>query len=149
MSERTFLIQRYSTANWAEVRGQRPFLATGPSFKDYVVPGSLTKHGEYRFVSAISGALEQAAESPLWREAVAEWLLREGIVQALWSVDVDTCEPPERRWQLSVEAVAEEIPKSMPVLEGTVELLSGMGDPQYFRSYVSEDELSLEPCLVS
>lgn len=147
MSEREFLIQRYAGGNWPYVRGQIPFIATGPAFKQFVVPGSLERYGEYRF-RTIREIVADIAGPGDWRETVAEWLLREGIVEALWSVDVTTCLLPEQRWEASISSLADEIPKSMPLDEAVIELLSGLPSAADHRSYLSEDDLSLEPVVV-
>lgn len=147
---RDFLIQRYSCANWDAVRGLVPFVVTGPAFERYTVPGSLDRVGEHRMTPTFLATIGQVmgGEDHTWRDVVAEWLLAEGILQALWSVDSRECLPPEARWVASVAQVAREIPADSPVVEGVVELLSGVSDPGHYRSYVSEDSLTLEPCPV-
>lgn len=146
MAERTFLIQRYCPANWSFVKGERPFIATGPRFRDYTTTRTLTEY-EWKFRQSFIDDIGSIGSDPseLNREIVAELLLREGIVQALWSVDSPNVLPPERRWRASIEQLAREIPCHSPLNLWVIELLSGMSDPSHFNSYVSEDALRLEP----
>jgi hypothetical protein len=129
------------------VMGELPFLVTGPNFKSIVVPGSLAQHLEYRFIQPfvlLLRDLEDIGDPLLQREAAAEFLLTEGFVQALWSVDPTTVCSPELRWKVANDQLAREIPRAWPIARSVVELLSGMSAPEYRRSYVSEDGLRLE-----
>lgn len=149
---RDFLIQRYCRENHPMVRGLRPFVATGPSFASHAVPGSLVDHREWRFRPALRTALSLAFPRavPEDRWAVAEALLADGIVQALWSIDSAECLDRKLWRDASVETVALEIPAprlQVPydLVGWTLETLSGMSGPDHFHSYVSDDGLSLEP----
>ncbi len=142
-----YLIQKYSVSNWDAVLGRVPFVVTGPRFYEFTIPRSLERFGEHRFHDSLRSALEVnlGGLQTDWRDVAAEWLLEMGIVQALWSVDGGECVPPDLRWTASVQGVADEIPKG-EVVDSVFELLSGLGDPGHYRSYVSEDGLALEAC---
>jgi hypothetical protein len=142
-TERTFLIQRYSTSNWPQVKGDAPFFATGPTFMNYAY--GLEKFREWRFVSALDvqfqGAYGEFAEDEA-RYYAAWALLDFGIVQALWADHSRF--PPEERWEPAVEQLAAEIPRG-PIGESVIEYLSGLGGAGHFRSYVAEDQIELVP----
>lgn len=144
-----FLIQRYAGGNWPMVRGDAPFLATGPNFFRYAYPGSLVRYGEHRFVQNLKVDFQEAygeMGGSISRYMAAWALLESGIVQALW---VDHTEVPEiERWGVSVDQLESEIPRDVPIGEAVVEYLSGLSDPAHFRNYVVEDRLELIPCLV-
>lgn len=159
---RDFLIQRYCSDSHPQVRGLRPFVATGSRFMEWALAGSLQRLGQWAFrpelYSGLSRAFPPAAPSvPEDRAIVAEFLLQEGIVEALWSVDSPECLPVDLRWKASLEQVTDEIPflradSTLGRIMGgpydmalwTIELLSGLSGPEHFRSYVSEDGLILE-----
>ncbi len=146
MTERTFLIQRYATGNWPKIRGEEPFIVTGPNFFQWVLPKSLDRYHQYRFVSKLKQEItEVLAEEneEMARECIASLLLREGIVQALWADHRESL-AVDARWERSVQQVANEIPRG-PVGEGVIELLSGLGSADHYRSYVSEDQIPLVP----
>lgn len=164
MTERTFLIQRYCSDNWPQVRGLRPFIVTGPRFLDWIVPGSLEKKGQYVLRPQVRqiladlfppGGLHQVHYQ---HQAAAEALLREGILSALWSIDSRECIPEPLRWSESIQQVVRELPFKTAGWAGAQELnqfwsidasveelLSGMQSPAMARDYVSEDKLTLEP----
>ena len=154
--KRDFLIQRYSDGNWDYVLGFRPFIVTGPNFKSWAIPGSLEKHREWRFRVELRFALSKCFPEGLpyanwfWQDAIAEFLLREGIVQALWSVDAPAPVPEPDRWDLSVNEVARQIHYALGVSisESTIELLSGMGGPEHYRAMLAEDSMKLEPVVI-
>lgn len=142
MSERTFLIQRYCTGNWPLVRGEYPFLATGPSFQSWGY--GLERYHEWRFVSDLGGQFEAAFGATDEPRYYAAWALLEvGIVEALWSGHSPI--PEGERWERSVEQLAREIP-SGPIGESVIEYLSGLSSPGHYRSYVAEDQIELVPC---
>ena len=146
MSERTFLIQRYASGNWPQVRGEVPFLATGPTFFRYAYKDSLEKHNEHRFLDVLKADFDevygtgQSADEESVRFFAAWALLKEGIVQALWAGHSEV--PPEKRWETAVDQLAAEIPKG-PIGECVIEYLCGLSDPGHFRTYVSEDQIEL------
>ena len=159
---RDFLIQRYCWDNQPRVRGLRPFIATGPRFSAWAVPGSLAKFGEWRFRPELRQSIESvfpASEDkcPEDRLAVAQLLLSEGIMQALWSVDSVECLPRDRWTIESAAEAAREIPYLRPgdprgpydLAFWTIETLSGLAAPEHFRGYVGDDGLTLEPFLPS
>lgn len=167
MTERTFLIQRYCSDNWPQVRGHRPFIVTGPRFLEWIVPGSLEKKGQHVLSPRIKSMLRDLFppggihRSSYQHQATAEALLREGILSALWSVDTGECLPEELRWEESIQQVARELPFKTAgwardcieftfwgVSEAVEELLSGMQSPAMAREYVSEDKLTLVPVRV-
>jgi hypothetical protein len=145
MANDRFLIQRYAGGNWPTIMGEVPFVATGPKFYDWAIKGSLARCFEHKFIDSLKRDLDEGLaglEGSLARECAAILLLTEGIVQALWVSHSPIARTD--RWEIAVEKVASEIPHG-PVGEGVIELLSGMSDPNHFRSYVSEDAIDLEP----
>lgn len=139
MSERrTFLVQRYSTCNWPLVRGDAPFLATGPWFSTWAY--GLERFGEWRFRGDFQKSFEdyEATTDPRYYAAYA--LLHTGLVQALWADHSRV--PQEERWMKSVEQLASELPGG-PIAESVVLYLSSLSAPGHFRSYVSEDGIEL------
>jgi hypothetical protein len=144
MANDRFLIQRYAGGNWPTLRGEKPFISTGPKFYEWAIKGSLVKYLEHKFVPGLKRDIDEGLlglEESLARECAAVLLLTEGIVQALWVSHSRV--PVEDRWTQSVLQVASEIPAG-PVGEGVIELLSGMSGPEHYRSYVSEDAIDLE-----
>lgn len=154
---RDFLIQRYCWDNHPRVRGLRPFIATGPRFMEWAAPGSLAKFREWRFRPELRRTIERVfptAEDkfPEDRRAIAEVLVVDGIVQALWSVDSRECLPRERWLEASIDEVSLEIPYVKPGASNgpydlgywVIETLSGLSAPAHFREYVSVDGLTLE-----
>jgi len=146
LTENDFMIQRYVRGNWPAIRGYEPFIVTGPSFKRWVMPGSLELFPEYRFVPELLMILStmDSGGPDLARESIAEFLLSEGICKAIWAVNVQTVVPESLRWRASIEQLSEEIPKASPVSEWTIELLSGLSDESYYRNYLSESGIVLE-----
>ena len=150
--QRDFIIQRYAHGNWPYVLGQRPFLARGPNFKAWAVPGSLERAGQFEFRPELRQAIERTFPSDglgresYYEDAVAEFLLRDGIVSALWVTNARSPVPEELRWDLSVDEVARSLFYDVgdDVAATTVELLSGMSGPEHFNSYVAEDALTLQ-----
>jgi hypothetical protein len=153
---RILIVQRYAQGNWDSVQGLAPFIATGPSFKAWIIPGSLEKHREHRFRIELKQAMvavfpKTAIHRDFWhRSTIAEFLLREGIVSALWAVNQPECVPRTERWGDSVTWLAKEIHYSegQDIVDWTIELLSGMSDPAHFHSYVAEDGVVLEPVAI-
>lgn len=146
MTERTFLVERYCVGNWSRVRGEIPFLATGPNFFKWAFGGSVAKFGEHRFVGSFRADFEEAfgdLASVAARHAASWALLETGIVQALWPDHSRV--PIDRRWEASVDALAAEIPHGGTLGEDLIEYLSGLSGPSHFRSYVLEDRIELVP----
>lgn len=151
MSKRTFLVQRYCQDNWMKVFGLAPFLATGPNFASWVIPGSLERFGEHRFHRSFILDIDSVlgdSEALLARESAATMLLSLGIVQAMWAIHSTEPLPDgpawvEWRWEAAVRALSDEIPPG-PIGSAVVELLSGMSGPEHYRSYMSEDEIPFE-----
>jgi hypothetical protein len=144
MANERFLIQRYAGGNWPQVRGEIPFVSTGPNFYGWAIKGSLTKYSEHKFVSSLKIDIEDGfgrLEEQLARECVAELLLSEGIIQALWAAHSEVTKAD--RWQIALSEIASQIPTG-PLGEGVVELLSGLSAPEHFKSYVAEDAIDLE-----
>lgn len=144
-TERTFLVQRYCSGNWPQVKGEIPFFATGPWFPAW--GRGLERYGEWRFPAKLGLQFAEAyadKTDPLYYAAWA--LLETGIVQALWveHSQVDQAD----WWNVAVEALMAEIPKSMPLAEAIEEYLSGLASDSHFRAYVSEDRINLivMPC---
>jgi hypothetical protein len=152
MAERTFLIQRYCSDNWPQVRGLRPFIVTGPSFEAWVIPDSLERTGRHvlrrELRELITGIFPGEGFQPghHFRAAVAESLLRENVLSALWSIDSVECLSVESRWESSITQVSRELPISQGISMAAAidELLSGMPTPAMAREYLSEDGLGLE-----
>lgn len=142
-TERTFLIQRYATSNWPQVKGDVPFLATGPLFSNYGY--GLERFNEWRFAGELERQFQDAYGEFGQDEGryYAAWaLLDTGIVQALWAGHSPI--PDGERWSVAVDQLAREIPSDTPIGESVIEYLSGLSAPGHFRSYVSEDQISLD-----
>ncbi len=157
MTDRTFLIQRYCSGNWPKVKGQEPFIVTGRRFSQWMIKGSLDRYGEHRFVPRLKQEIDEVlagVPEDLARECAASILLREEIVSAIWArhPDMHRCDRTCGEscaggdWEKALKQVASEIPLG-PIGEAVIELLSGMGGPEQVRSYLSEDEITLEPTL--
>ncbi len=163
MSEhREFIVHRYASAMWPQVTGMVPFIATGPKFHSFVVHGSLFEHKAYKFKQELQFALEgcfpakfsEVLEGVYGLATISEFLLREGIVQAFW------CHNPKRRFdvaddlQRAINQLALEIPLArnedgnIDLPFWTIETLSGMSGQEFWKSYISEDGLTLEPIAV-
>ncbi len=142
MEKRDFMIQRYCSASWPAIKGYVPFVATGPKFRAYTTSQAINY--EWKFRSAFIDDLKSIPDDDLAPEVISELLLREGIVQALWSSDVDTCLPLDERWSASVRYLSEYF-KIGQIVSSTLELLSGMSDPSFYKSYLGEDQLQLSP----
>lgn len=141
MAERTFLIQRYCTGNWPEVKGEKPFIATGPAFKSWGY--GLERYGEWRFNAEFGPEFDVAFGDEADPRFFAAWaLLETGIVQALWAEHSEV--PADERWVTAVEHLATEIPKG-PIGQSVIDYLSGLSDPGHYRSYVAEDQIELVP----
>lgn len=142
MSERTFLIQRYCSGNWPRVRGEAPFLVSGPSFSRWAIKGSLAKYGEYRFLPQLRDSFVSAfasTEDPLYYTAWA--LLEEGIVQAVWASHSPV--PDEMRPDVALRALIGEIPVTEDLGDGLIDYLSGIPGVETHRSYLSDDNIEL------
>lgn len=150
MPERDFLIERYCSANWVHVLGQRPFIAAGPSFMTWIVPDSLDKLGRHIMRPSIRNLLRDifpvstAAAREYQQHVIAEVLLREGVLVALWSRMGEQNVSRSIKWQESIDQLVREIPMGMPVHEAIEELLSGMQSPSMVREYLSEDGIALD-----
>ena len=154
-AQREFLIERYCSANWPYIMGQIPFIAAGPSFDDWVVPGSLSRIGRHRLRPDIIEMIARlflptgTHDVVYQHRLLSEVLLREGVLVALWIGDRV---PQEDRWNASIDRVSHELPLwiGRPIdrnpypIEGALdEYLSGMCTVDQVRSYVSEDALEL------
>ncbi len=165
MPERSFLIQRYCFDQWPHVLGHRPFIVSGPSLTQWVVPGSFERLGRWMLRPEIRTLLDSLFPQGgihrrhYQRDAVSESMLREGVLQALWSVGSGECLPAEERWDESIRQVARELPFLYPesfsqgdgfweTADAVSELLSGIPSPEMARSYLSEDRLPLEPVVI-
>ena len=139
--DREFIIQRYALGLWPQLRGERPFIASGPNFHRYVVPGSLERDREHRFIPAFLDAVRDGFTSVSdLRPEFAEFLLAEGIVSALW---FPSSEAPADRWERSILGLAREIPGGDIPFWG-IELLSGISSPEHYRNMLSLDGIELE-----
>lgn len=158
MVERTFLIQRYCSGNWPQIRGIRPFIVSGPSFAEWVIDGSLERLGRHSLRGDIERTLNRAFPPGgmhrrcYQHRAASEMLLSEGVLCALWSIDSRECLPVDMRWMESIEQVSRELPFRHPsgnsfweIADSVRELISGMPSPAMAREYVSDDKLTLEP----
>ena len=151
---RDFIVQRYCVGNWHQVLGERPFIATGPNFSSWVIPGSLEKYREWKFRPQLKQALAKlfpcdGIHRSLYHQlAVAEFLLRDGIVQALWATNGRAFIGDEFCWEESIHHVAREmsyLSAADSIADLTIDLLATMSQPSHFISYVSEDDLKLVP----
>ena len=160
MSDRTFLIQRYASGNWPQIKGHVPFIASGPGFMAWVDPGSLDRRGCHALRPGIRNMLRSSFpagshhQHMYQAQAAAEVLLGEGVLSALWSIDSNECLPPELRWEVSVREVVGCISclapdlRHVPLHESIAECISGMASPAMHRAYLSEDGLGLEPVAI-
>jgi len=145
---RDFMIERYSPANWNQIKGLSPFIVTGSRFNNWIIPGSLEKYKEYKFKKNLATSLSSISGSDDFiRDCISEILLREEILQAFWCASSRECLPADRRWLASIKQISDEIGDG-PIIKWTIELLSGMNDLSHLRSYVSDDELILEPSTI-
>lgn len=152
MPERTFLVQRYCSEAWPQVRGYRPFVVAGPRFESWIVPGSLGRLGRHLMVPGIRRLLRSSFPSGgihrrhYQHATAAEVLLRESVLSTLWSIDSRECLGKEFRWIESIAQVAREIPftDKWDLATSIEELLSGIPTAGMAREYVSEDRLTLE-----
>ena len=146
LAESDILIQRYSAANWTQIRGRAPFIVTGPNFMRWTLPLSLDKYREYRFLPELEQILKtlDGGEIDLARESIAEFLLREGICKAIWPVNVRSVISEPERWTSSITQLSIEIPGLNPVSTWTIELLSGLNNESYYRHYLLESKIVLE-----
>ena len=105
-----------------------------------------------KLVEAVSFSFPKGKCHPGDIEVLAEVLLRDGMVDALWSVDSSSCLPEELRWQCSIATVGRHVigshkspmPKEFDMAH---ELQTGLGvlaSPEHYRAYVSDDGLRLE-----
>lgn len=138
------------------LRGLRPFIATGPMFKRWVLPGSLSRLGRWLVRSDLLESVRSAF--PVGRThcddrlALAEILLADGIVQALWVNSDGTHLSPESRLASTLDEVAREVVGSFKgelsdSFDMSAELSWGLATlpgPEFVRSYVAEDGLSVE-----
>ncbi len=143
MEKRDFLIQRYCSGNWPAVKGKIPFLVSGPRFKAYTTTRALTEY-EWKFQQAFLDEIKEVRDDSVAALVVAELFLREGIVQALWSIDHPDCLPESERWSTSVERLASEFSHG-ELYSSVMEFLSGISEPGYYRTYLSEDSMQLVP----
>lgn len=154
---REFIIQRYAHANWPMLRGERPFVATGPRFKQWVIPGSLSRFGRWMVLPEVLGSIR--AIFPVGRVHrddlldLADTLMLDGIVQALWSVDSPGyAATATDRYQIALREVVAETMGNMrgdfaDPFDAATEMAWGLGTlpgPEVHRSYTSEDGLRLE-----
>jgi hypothetical protein len=122
---------------------------TGPRFTSYTTTTKLTAY-EWKFKKEFLGVLRVLGDSvdQLSREIAAEFLLREGVVTALWASNGDRPIGASERWAVSIREVAGQIPIDTPLTESIVELLSGMSDPGHYVSYISESGIELESMVI-
>jgi len=144
---RDFIIQRYAVGMWPYVLGRRPFIVAGPNFKRWIVPKSIERTGSHHVkdvvLKSISKVCPSGTPSDEASTSVAELMLRDGIVQAIWSTRQGCCADPAERWERALDETASNI-KGSDVAEAVREFLSGLGTAQMAASYVSEDGISLE-----
>lgn len=139
-----FLIQKFSSSNWPAIRGEVPFVVTGPRFTAFTKTQRLEGY-EWKFRASFFADLESIgkATDELSREIAAELLLREGIVDAVWADNGENAVPLVARWSASIAQVAAEIPSDQDLAIGVIELLSGLGDLAHVRSYLLDTGLDL------
>lgn len=130
------MIQRYSVGLWPQIRGEVPFILRGPNWNGrHVMRKVLEDH-------PLTGLSPQEV-----RPVVAEWMLWEGFCVAAWPVELETCAPIERRWDLAIQQCASEIPKvceEWPISLGAWELLDGMSTIEHYRHLLIWDDILLE-----
>lgn len=142
---RKFSIYRYNSENKPKVLGSKPFLVAGPNLMKM-------KNSLERIIRKFFG--EGTMED---REVVAEFLLEDRIVSALWSTAMPSCEPLEKRHEIEIQELIKEIgpvPWKTTTVDNkdlywdlgraTWEYLDGIPTAAMKRSYVSEDGIKLE-----
>lgn len=153
---REFIIQRYASTTWPMLRGERPFIVTGPSFKSWVVPGSLSRIGMWMVRPEILASVRNVF--PMGRVhrddllALADMLLLDGVVQALWAVNGrDYAAVADHMQAARLEVVAEtmgrfkgEVCESFDMTNEMSWGLATMPGPEIPRSLTSEDGIILE-----
>lgn len=130
------LIQRYSTGLHPHIRGTVPFIVRGPNANARHVMRKMLDGFDF------SGFVDEEI-----RLVVAEFMLREGIVQAAWPIELDTCCPPDGRWETAIRQCAQEIPKvsdEWPISLGAWELVDGMSKIEHYTHLLSYDRVVLE-----
>lgn len=158
---REFIIQRYASVSWPMLRGERPFIATGPMFKTWVVPGSLSRIGKWLIRPEILEAIRSIFPAGRVHHddltALADMLLIDGVVQALWATSGPgyAATATSRRRIALTEVVAETMgrPKGEHAdpFDMATEMAWGLATlpgPEVHRSYTSEDGIALEPMRV-
>jgi len=156
MAERDFIIQRYAYGNWPYVRGHAPFIARGANFDRWVIPGSLEKHRQYHFRRELRMTLmelfpsEGAYRELYYQDAIGEFLLRDQIVTALWSVSSRECLPSSCWSDESIREVARQIhyAPGVDIAESTIELLCAMNSAGHYESYLADDGMKLEAAVI-
>lgn len=153
------IVQRYARYLQSVLSGSEPLIVTGPRFKGYACEDA--GHRPYwrmlsGFVKELREACRVAASGRrLYAvQDVAELMLSEGIVQALWVVGTPGptpfLPPMDERWRLSVEALAVQVPTDYhgpdDLAGDMLELLDGMIGPEYYRTmFGAHDDVCLEP----
>lgn len=130
------LIQRYAVGLWPHIRGEVPFIVRGPNWSG--------RHVMRRVLDSFD--FHGLTHNEI-RDVVAEFMLREGFCSAAWPVELETCQPPELRWDVAIKQVARETPKvcdEWPISLGAWELLDGMSKVEHYRHLLWMDEVVLE-----
>ena len=153
------IVQRYPRDLWPMLRGERPFVLTGPNFKGCAKEDAGMKPF-WRMTPDFVKGLRKAAQQLLdedrrdARRMIAELLYEEQIVACYWATAVPkpTNLPVyELRRDIAIDAIAAEIPGSYHgnLADDTLELLDGMSSPEHYRSMLNQhDQVTLEQQLV-
>ncbi len=146
------IIQRYSVGLWPSIKGEIPFIVTGPNFCQCTWGRRLPPYE--RIGKAFAERLYEAAveiSSLSWDDAmpiIAELLLREGHVTAIWSSATGACLPEGERWRAAISGLVEETPVRYfdrdDVVADVLELLDGMTTRQHYVSLFLVDDVMLE-----
>lgn len=148
------ILQRYVRERWPALRGERPFIVTGPNFAKWCRDGKGMKPFD-RCTRELThqmhlSVLECKDDSYLQTKlTLCEMLLQSGIVQALWleSSPLDDKE----KLPLSIAELAGEVPffyHGTGICDDVLELLDGMSSPEYIRHHMLHETDRAEVVLV-
>lgn len=153
------ILLRYPQYLHPVLRGTVPLIVAGPSLPTKFGPlrglWRLSRSFEAEFRHAI-GVLN-GEERPAARRIIAEMLLAERLVQALWVTatpsDPDDPLPLEQRWDASIDQLASEVPTDLcgahDHAADFLEFLDGLCAPSYYPSmFAQHDDIELQPQLI-
>lgn len=138
---REFSIYRYNSTNKPRVLGKIPFFAEGPNSR------RLMPSLRWAFRSHFGEGTDDD------KEVVAEYLLEDGLVVALWATSMRTCVAKELRRAIEISELVKEL-GPIPwrshtgiywdIGDAVWEYLDGLATVEMRRRYVVEDGIILE-----